>query len=149
GSIIEYRYRTQRDPMYVWSIGWTVEQDYYSRLERFAIFPDRDYEVPPLFYRVYGLGSQGPKQQPDGSLALEVRDVKGLDIEDYMPPDKALRARVSFFYKDIYARVTESTEQFWRRTAKGWAEKVDSFVNKKGALQAEVGRITSASDTPE
>ena len=149
GSIIEYRYRTQRDPMYVWSIGWTVQEDYYTRLGRFAIFPDRDYGVPPLYYRVYGLGGQGPKQQPDGSLALEVRELKGLDVEDYMPPDKALRARVSFFYKDISAAANESAEQFWRRIAKGWAEKVDSFVNKKGALQAEVGRITSASDTPE
>jgi hypothetical protein len=149
GSIIEYRYRTQRDERFLWSIGWTVQEDYYTRLGRFSIIPDRDFGVPALFYRVYGLGSEGPKQQPDGSLALEVHDVKGLDIEDYMPPDKALRARVSFFYKDISAPVNESTEQFWRRVGKGWAEKVDSFVNKKGALQAEVGRITSASDTPE
>jgi uncharacterized protein DUF3857/uncharacterized protein DUF3858 len=149
GSIIEYRYRTQRDPLYVWSISWTVQQDYYTRLGRFSIIPDKDMGVPPLFYRVYGLGSQGPKQQPDGSLALEAHDVKGLDIEDYMPPDKALRARVSFFYKDISAPLNENTDQFWRRTAKALAEKVDSFVNKRGALQAEVGRITSASDTPE
>ncbi|MGH9746991.1 MAG: DUF3857 domain-containing protein [Candidatus Acidiferrales bacterium] len=149
GSIIEYRYRTQRDPMYVWSIGWTVQEDYYTRLGRFAIIPDADFGVPPLYYRVYGLGTQGPKRQPDGSLALEVHDSKGLEIEDYMPPDKALRARVSFFYKDISAPANENTDQFWRRYGKEKGGAVDSFVNKKGALQAEVGRITSASDAPE
>ena len=149
GCIIEYRYRTQRDPMYVWSINWTVQEDYYTRLGRFSIIPDTDLGVPPLYYRVYGLGNLAPKRQPDGSLALEVRDMKGLDVEDYMPPDEALRARVSFFYKDISAPANESAEQFWRRIGKDWSGKVDSFDNKKSVLQAEVARITSANDTPE
>jgi hypothetical protein len=35
GSIIEYKYRTQRDTQYVWSIGWTVQEDYFTRLGRF------------------------------------------------------------------------------------------------------------------
>jgi hypothetical protein len=149
GCIIEYKYRTQRDAHYVWSIGWTVQEDYFTRLGRFSIIPDTDYGVPPLYYRVFGLPNQAPKRQPDGSLTLEVRDLKGLDIEDFMPPDEALRARVSFFYKDISAPANETTEQFWRRIGKQRAEAVDSFVNKKGALQAEAGRITSANDTPE
>ncbi len=150
GCIIEYKYRTQRDPLYVWSIGWTVEEDYFTRLGRFSIIPDTDMGVPPLYYRVYGLGpNTGPKRQPDGTLTLEVRDQKGLDIEDYMPPDQALRARVSFFYKDISAPANENTDQFWRRTGKQWAESVDSFANKKGAMQAEVARITTSDDTPE
>jgi transglutaminase-like putative cysteine protease len=149
GSIIEYKYRTQRDPMYVWGIGWTVQEDYYTRLGRFSIIPDADFGVPPLYYRVYGLANQSPKRQPDGSLLLEVRDTKGLDIEDYMPPDRALRARVSFFYKDISAPTNETTDQFWKRTGKQWAELVDNFVNKKGALQAEAGRVTTPSDAPE
>lgn len=149
GSIIEYRYRTQRDPLYVWSINWTVEEDYYTRLGRFSIIPSTGMGAPPLYYRVYGLGNEGPKRQPDGSLLLEVRDMKGLDIEEYMPPDKALRARVSFFYKDISAPANETTEQFWRRFSKEWGGTVDDFVNKKRALETEVARITSASDTPE
>jgi hypothetical protein len=155
GSIIEYKYRTQRDTQYVWSIAWTVQEDYFTRLARFSIIPDTDYGVPPLYYRVLGLGNQAPKRQPDGSLTLEVRDMKGLDVEEYMPPDQALRARVSFFYKDNSAPAKETTEQFWRRIGKQRAEAVEVFVNKKGPLQAEVGRIIgtnigdSANDTPE
>jgi len=149
GCIIEYKYRTQRDTQYVWSINWTVQEDYFTRMGRFSIIPDTELGVPPLYYRVFGLANQAPKRQPDGTLTLEVRDMKGLDVEDYMPPDQALRARVSFFYKDISAPANETTEQFWRRIGKQRAEAVDSFVNKKGALQAEVARITSATDTPE
>jgi hypothetical protein len=149
GSIIEYKYRTQRDTQYVWSIGWTVQEDYFTRLGRFSIIPDNDYGVPQLYYRVFGLANQGPKRQPDGTLTLEIHDLKGLDVEDYMPPDKALRARVSFFYKDISAPANENTDQFWRRIGKQRAEAVDSFVNKKGVLQSEVQRITTANDAPE
>jgi Domain of Unknown Function with PDB structure (DUF3857)/Domain of Unknown Function with PDB structure (DUF3858)/Transglutaminase-like superfamily len=149
GCIIEYKYRTQRDAQYFWSIDWRVQEDYFTRSGRFSIVPDTDFGTPPLYYRVSGLGSQAPKRQPDGSLTLEVHDLKGLDIEDYMPPDNALRARVSFFYKDRSAPANESMDQFWRRIGKQRAEAVDSFVNKKGALQAEVGRITAANDTPE
>jgi len=149
GCIIEYRYRTQRDTQYVWSIAWTVQEDYFTRLGRFSIIPNTNFGVPPLYYRASGLGAQALKRQPDGSLTLEVHDLKGLDVEDYMPPDKALRARVSFFYKDISAPANESTDQFWRRIGKQRAEAVDSFVNKKGTLQAEAGRITGANDAPE
>ena len=150
GCIIEYKYRTQRDPQYVWSIGWTVQEDYFTRLGRFSIIPDTDNGVPALYYRVFGLpAGSSPKRQPNGTLTLEVHDVKGLDIEDYMPPDQALRARVSFFYRDISAPANETTEQFWRRTGKQWAEGVDSFINKKGALYAETEKITSANDAPE
>ena len=149
GCIIEYKYRTQRDAKYFWSIDWRVQEDYFTRSGRFSIIPDTDFGTPTLYYRVSGLGGQAPKRQPDGSLTLEVHDLKGLDIEDYMPPDNALRARVSFFYKDRSAPANESMDQFWRRIGKQRAEAVDSFVNKKGALQAEVGRITGTNDTPE
>jgi uncharacterized protein DUF3857 len=40
GSIIEYRYREQYDDRYYWSLGWTVQEDLFTRLARFSIKPD-------------------------------------------------------------------------------------------------------------
>ena len=38
GCIIEYKYRTQRDTQYVWSINWTVQEDYFTRIGGFRSF---------------------------------------------------------------------------------------------------------------
>lgn len=151
GCIIEYRYRTQHDTKYYWSTEWTIQGEWFLRLGKFSILPSTAHRSPKsLSYREYGLPANvKPVAKPNGAYELEVHDLPGIEKEDLMPPERALRARVSFFYRDISAGIDETTESYWKRMGKKWSDEVDAFVNKRGVLDAEVSRVTSASDAPE
>jgi len=151
GCILEYRYRQQRDAKYYWGDEWTIQGDAYLRLGRFSILPSTDLRAPKrLFYREFGLPANvKPVQKPNGAYELEIHDLPGIEKEDLMPPDRALRARVSFFYRDISAGIDESADSYWKRMVKTWNEELDAFVNKQSLLHAEVARVTSPDDSPE
>jgi hypothetical protein len=150
GSITEYRFRRQFDTKYYWSMEWTIQGDYFTRLGRFSIVPSTSARAPQLLFRSYGLpqGSK-PERQPNGEIVLEVRDLPGVEKEDLMPPDRVLRARVSFFYRDMSAGYNETTEAFWKRIGKQRSDALDTFVNKRSQLEGEVARVTSPGDSPE
>jgi hypothetical protein len=151
GCIFEYRFRKQYDNTRYWSEDWTIQSDSYMRLGRFSILPSTNSRAPKrLYYREYGLPSNAkPVQMSNGGYELEVHDLPGIEKEDLMPPEGALRARVSFFYRDISAGMDESADAFWKRTGKKWNDDVEAFLNKRSVLSAEVAKVTSASDTPD
>ena len=150
GCIIEYKYKQQFDPNYYISIEWTVQQDLFTRLGHFSIHPYAGPQAPALLWRQIGL-SAGAKldKQKDGSFQLEVRDIPGLEEEDYMPPVETLRARVDFFYRSQDEPYNETTEQYWKRIGKKWNEGFEKFVNKKGPLEQALAQTVSPNDSQE
>jgi hypothetical protein len=150
GCIIEYKYRDQSDPNYYYNNAWTVQGDLFTQLARFSIKPDTSPGAPALVFRSMHLPENlKPVQQGKGIYTLEVRDLPGIEEEEYMPPVKALKARVEFFYPDRDAVFGESVQQYWQRIGRAWSASVDSFTNKKGALQTEISRILAPTDQPE
>lgn len=150
GCIIEYKYRDQHDTNYLWSIRWGLQSELYTRLARFSIKPSMRDGTPPLYWRGYHVAADTkPIPQKNGTLALELHDLQGIEEEDLMPPEDTLRGTISFFYRDRDEPSNETPEQYWRRIGKNWAERDDHFVDKKGALESVVSQTVAANDSPE
>jgi Domain of Unknown Function with PDB structure (DUF3857)/Domain of Unknown Function with PDB structure (DUF3858) len=151
GSIIEFKYTVQRDPAYyAYSLGWIISGPLYTRDARFSLRPDGRGFALPLIYRQYGLPADAvPVKQNNGNFTLDIHNVAGLDEEQYMPPLRALQVRVDFYYKNRDDPPNETEQQFWDRIGKARAEKVDKFIGKKGALEADLARTISPNDSPE
>jgi hypothetical protein len=72
--------------------------------------------------------------------------VPAFQIEDYMPPQNELKARVDF----VYGESTESQpEKFWKSEGKMRNDQVESFIGKRKAMEQAVAQIVSPSDSPE
>jgi hypothetical protein len=150
GCIIEYKYRQQFNTDYYWSLEWTVQGDLYTRLARFAIKPSTRSNSPALYYRKFAVpGDPKVDRQKDGTLAMEVHDLPGLEQEDLMPPENALRARVSFFYRSQDEPQNETADQYWKRIGKKWNDNMERFIDKKSTLQGLVGQTVTANDSPD
>ena len=150
GCIIEYQYREQRDQNFYVNQKWVVQGDLYLRTGRFSIKPYQGPGAQPLAIRRMGMPAEAQVvKQPNGSFALEVHDIPGLEIEDYMPPADSMRGRVEFFYRGTGVPANETEEQYWKRINKNSDEFIEKFISKKGALEKDVASTVSPSDAPE
>jgi hypothetical protein len=150
GSIVEYKYRQQFDRTHYVGLGWTIQEDLYTREAHFSIKPASFGGAFNFSFQVIGLPPEDyPQRQKDGTYTLDVHDVPGLDRESYMLPDSFVRSRVDFYYRSRFDPPNESVEQYWKRIGKLWADSLDEYINKKGVLSAEVARITKPEDSPE
>jgi len=150
GCIIEYKYKTQHDPYFRWFVNWTVAGDLYTRLARFTIKPDMSPMSLPMYWRKYRLpGDYTPQRQRDGTLTMEIKDVPGVEQEDLMPPDDAIRPRIEFFYRKLTDPENETPEHYWTRIGKSWYTFENSYADKKSALESLVSQTVAANDAPE
>lgn len=153
GCIVEYRYRLQYKPHYLWDEYWTVSQELFTREARFSILPyvprsfDSNY---PLFFRLSHLSKDYvPKQQTDGSYVMTATNIPGIEDEPLMLPAEELEARVEFFHRDQDSPTNETTDHFWMRTGKKWDEDLEHFINKKQALEQDLAQTVSSNDPPD
>jgi Domain of Unknown Function with PDB structure (DUF3857) len=157
GCIIEYRYRHQ----YRWEPGpvhylhaqsWVVSGRLFTRDASFSINPynPRGTFDPTLYFRTTGLPKGSlPQKQGNGWYSMEVHNIPGIEEEPLMPPERALQARVEFFYRIKGEPVGETTEQFWNRMGKRWSDELDKFLSKKSVLEGELSQTVAAGDSPE
>lgn len=149
GCIIEYKYVQHLQKVLYVNMTWNVQGELFTRYARFTTRPPVK-SLLPLYYREWGLPSGlAPQEHGDGSYVLEVRDLPGIEKEELMLPDSAVRARVEFFYRSPLEPPNESTEQFWARMGKSWNESLDKFANKNNVLVPEVAGLVSLEDPPE
>ena len=147
GCIIEYKYRMQYDPNLYWNTSWEVQRDLFTREAKFSIKPPTGPGAPGLMWTTVGLQTGLKLQkQKDGSFALDLQDVAGVQREDYSVPDSMLFGRVEFFFQ---FGESKTPQQFWKDINKSWNDDIDKFVNKKSALEQFVAQTVSAGDSPE
>lgn len=151
GSIIEYKYREQDDQDFYINESWILTNSLFTRDERFTIKSDTREFALMMAFRQYNLpaGTAPPVLQPNGTYTMDIHNIAGLEEEEYMPPKRAIEARVDFYYKNRNEPLTETSEHFWKRTGKTWSDEVDRFLTKKGALESELAHTIDASDSPE
>ncbi len=136
GSIIEYRFKVERDPDYRYDNEWILQLDMFTRLAKFSIMPDTSAYALPLYWRTYKTPPNvKPETQKDGSITMEVHNLPGLEEEDYMPPPiSSARASLSFIATAKIPRTrhpTSSGSAWTRFGTTAWR----SFLDKKKALQ--------------
>jgi uncharacterized protein DUF3857 len=151
GCIIEYKYRQQYKPNFLYDENWIVSSDLYTREGHFSILPySSSYQNFPLYFRQFGLSAKAPTEhKADGTYALAVHDIPGITDEAYMPPLRTIEARIEFYHLDEGSPANEPQDHFWARTEKKWNDELEHFINKKGALDQELARIASPTDSPE
>ncbi len=149
GCIIEYKYKVQRDRDFFWNVGWSVQQDLFTREADFSIHPPGGAFAPATFAHTVGLGQPvKPEKQKNGDYTLVVHNIPGLPEEDYMLPKEMLRGRVEFIFKPATSS-PQTSEEYWKQTDKKINDSVENYVNRKGALQQIVAAATTSSDSPE
>ncbi|MHB8755474.1 MAG: DUF3857 domain-containing protein [Candidatus Acidiferrales bacterium] len=151
GAIIEYKYNEPFDPgQYFAVMEWDVQKSLYLRDGKFTFVELNDIQQTGYGYFAWRTlflpPGTHPQKQTDGSFVLTVHNISGLVDEPYSVPRDMLRSRVEFYYTQ---HSKETTEQFWKRTGKDWSKKLDSFVNKKGALEKDLAATIHPNDPPE
>jgi hypothetical protein len=144
GSIIEYHYSNQLNSSYVFNSQWILSNELFTKHAKFSLKPNSYY---PMRTSWQGLpASSAPPKNEGGVVRLETSNVPAFPIEDYMPPQNELKARVDF----LYGENTESQpEKFWRSEGKKRNDKVEGFIGKRKAMEQAVAQIVSPADTPE
>ncbi len=150
GCIIEYKFREQADPNYLYNEKWTVSGDLFTRDARFSFKPYTGPGAVPFIYRQFGLPvADVPVLQKDGSFLMDIHNIAGIEEERFMPPTKVLETRVEFYYRNLNDPTNETEEHYWNRIAKGWSDALDHFVNKKGVLDNDLRGTISPDDPSE
>lgn len=152
GCIIEYRYRKQYTAYWLPAQEWIVSSNLFMREAHFTMKPYRGpgSEDFRLYYRFIGVKEgEVPQEQPNGDYKMEVRDEPGIEDESLMPPERILQSRVEFFYRDSGEPMNEAPERYWDRIGKKFDGELERFVGKKNALNDEVSKVVSSSDSPE
>ena len=100
GSIIEYRYRLGWDALVLLNTTWYYNEDLFTRQAHFTLKRYRRRlrtgilkrsECPPILL---------PQKGSDGLMHLDLRNIPGIEDEEYSPPESVLKGRVDFFYVD-------------------------------------------------
>ncbi len=148
GSIIEYRYKIQRDPQLLYNVTWRIQEDLYTKHAHFVLQPYAGENAPALLTRSFRLEKNVmPQKQKDGSLSLDLNDIPGLPDEDYMLPEDELRGHVEFIYTNEEHPV--NAEEYWNRVAKGWADSEEKFIGMRAAIRQVVDQTISPGDLAE
>lgn len=152
GCIIEYIFQMQEKQHYVRTEReWEVSQPLYTREAHFSYIPgSAAMELHPM-YSSYLLPADAVlKQQVNGTYTMVAHDITAVVEEPLMPPEKPIQARVDFYYQDQDApSATDSTDHYWNSWAKKWDTNLERFIDKKNALNNELSKLISPSDSPE
>jgi len=149
GSIIEYRYRHELPSGFVYDSHWILSQDLFTRQAKFSLNPYR--AIAMRFSWPQGLppDTEPPRQQRNGMIRLETRDVAAFVTEEYMPPENQLKYRVDFIYEDDVLRAEQDPQVFWQKFAKLKFGQIDKFLNQRRAMAEALAQIVEPGDSQD
>lgn len=152
GCIIEYIFQRLGKPNVVYGHEWQVSQSMYTREAHFSYVPYTGYGsgLRPM-YTTYLLPADAAlKEQVNGSYLMVVHDIPGVVEEPLMPPEKAIEARVAFFYHDTSApSPADPSDHYWNSYAGRWDGELEHFIDKKNALNQELSKVVGPGDSPD
>jgi hypothetical protein len=147
GSIIEYHYRHNLTPGYVFDSRWILSEELFTRLARFSLVPSGDFAMTYSWPIGLPPGSEPPLSK-GGRIRLEVRDVPAFVSEEDMPPENELKYRVEFDYRSE-GTIPKDPEVYWRNFAKQRFREIDNFVDERRAMEQALAQVVQPADTPE
>ena len=150
GGIIEYYYTYDFSERYVYDSHWILSNELFTKHARFSLKPYRSpYINVSLHWSWQGLppGTVPPAEGPDHVVRLEATNIPAFETEDFMPPENELKARVDFTYSDLFTET--DPDRFWQKVGRTLNDSVESFIDKRKAMEQAVAQIVSANDTPE
>jgi hypothetical protein len=147
GSIIEYRYKIQRDANALYNVTWRLQEELYTKHAHFVFKPYTGQNSPALLWRALRAPGVTPQQQKDGSYLLDINNIAGLPDEDFMLPEDELRGRIEFVYS--MEDRAKDVKEYWDRAAKSFNEFEDKFIGKRSSIRDVVNQVVKPEDSPE
>lgn len=146
GSIIEYYYNVDLNQDFIYDSHWILSNELFTKKGKFSLNPYHGNENLNIRWSWQGV-STPPKSGPDHIVRLEISDVPAFQTEDFMPPQNEMKARVDFIYSEGLLEKDEA--KFWKNAGKKMNGNVESFINRRKAMEQAVSGIVSPNDTPE
>ena len=169
GDLLEYYYTVDygtRRPVqqgelrfhYIYGSEWIVSEELFTKQARFSLKPysvnipgriqaasDENFSLRWTWHDLPAGAT--PKQGPDHIVRMEANNVPAFRIEDHMPPEEEMQARVDFIYDFDFTG--HDVAGFWQHWGKKQNERVESFVGHRKAMEEAVAQIVSPGDGPE
>jgi len=143
GSILEYGYRIEFSSEYVFDSHWIVSDELFTKSAKFTLKPSALYllkvhwnELPPAVKPV----------QEKRDIHLDVNDIPAFRVEDFMPPEDEMKARVDFTYT---RSIEKDPVKFWKEFGKNCESYLDDYINKPKAVDQALAQIVSPNDSAE
>jgi hypothetical protein len=147
GCIIEYHYMVDFKEGYVYDSRWILSEELFTKSAKFTLKPSMDFALQWSWPNGLPEGSKPPVNENNKIIHLEAQDILAFQIEDDMPPENAMKYRVDFIYSDD--TLETDPNRFWKKRDKKLYEKVESFVNKRKAMEEAVAQTVAPGDSPE
>jgi len=150
GSVIEYSYTIDLAEHWVFDSHWILSDELFTKNAVFSLKPyTNDYVPFNVRWSWQGLppGTDPPKEGPDHVVRMQAHNIPAFHTEDYMPPENELKSRVDFTYSDELPE--KDANAFWKKRGKKLNGSVESFINKKKAMEEAVTQIVDPNDPPE
>jgi hypothetical protein len=145
GSIIEYRYTNFYPHGWVYDSRWLLSEELFTKHAKFSLHQgpmalrwNLPAGLPP--------GTKTPEVDHSNTVRLETQDIPAFQIEDYMLPQDEMKYRVEFTYT---SRTENEPDDFWKEEAKRLYQDIQSFTDKRKAMEQAVAQTVSPSDSPE
>jgi hypothetical protein len=127
---------------------WILSDDLFTKKALFTLKPFRGdaYNVFSMRWSWNTLppGSVAPKEGPDHIVRMEATNIPAFQTEDHMPPAQELKSRVDFIYEEGISEMDAT--KFWKQFGKKRYGQLESFVNKRSAMDQAVRQIVSPDD---
>jgi hypothetical protein len=78
---------------------------------------------------------------------MEAHNVAAFQVEDFMPPENELKARVDFVYSD--ESFEPDFDKYWKKVGRKLNGQVEGFVGKRKPMEDALAQIVSPSDSSD
>src|SRR6185369_14578706 len=87
------------------------------------------------------------KQTPAGAIELEMNNVPAFTEERFAPPDKELKSRLDFFYREEGLPATG--DRFWKDVQKKEYGQAEDFISRRDEAGRAAAALVASGDTAE
>ncbi len=147
GSVIEYSYSLDFAEYSAPNSHWILSDELFTKNAKFSLKPyaGENWSIR-WTWQFLPSGATPPKQGNDSVIRLEAANIPAFKTEDYMPPENELKSRVDFIYSSEFIK---EQDKYWESNGKKWNSNLESFINKRKAMEQAVAEIVSPNDPPE
>ena len=150
GSIIEYSFTYDFREYALYESNWILSQELFTKTAKFSLKPYHGSLENPFTVSWRPRLPQGttpPREGPDHIIRMEAHNVAAFQVEDFMPPENELKARVDFVYSD--ESFEPDFDKYWKKVGRKLNGQVEGFVGKRKPMEDALAQIVSPSDSSD
>ena len=150
GSIIEYSFTYDFKEYALYESNWILSQELFTKTAKFSLKPYHGSFQNPFTVSWRPRLPQGttpPYEGPDHIIRMAAQNVAAFQVEDFMPPENELKARVDFVYStEIFE---PDFDKYWKKVGRKLNGQVEGFVGKRKPMEDALAQIVSPNDSSD